>query len=184
MVYSTQLTKQAVAHRLILNAVRMIDQRHDPLAVHCVAASASSLLRELVAGRSQSYGSRLFGVVLYENTLADLETREPVWRIPSDPILQNAVMVVRQGIESGTIVSAEDVQVDMPKGVERQAMEAVVAPFNFMKHGDRDASGLLDEAKVQPILSTVHAISAYAMLFPGAVLPEEVQSFIEAHISV
>lgn len=160
----------------------MLAQGHDPLAVHCVAASASNLLRELVAGRGQTYGSRVLGAALFENALAQIERRSPVGQLPSNPAIDAAIFTVRQGIEDGTITSAQDVNVDMPKHVERQAMDAVVAPFNFMKHADKDANGLLHEGVLQPVQATAHAVAAYALLFPQADLPDEVQSFIGAHI--
>jgi hypothetical protein len=182
MAQGAQLTKQAVAHRLILSAVQMIEKGHDPLAVHCVAASASNLLRELVATRGQTYGSRVFGAALFENALARIERRVPVGRLPSDPVIDAIIDTVRQGIESGAINSAQDVDVEIPKHVERVAMNSVVAPFNFMKHADKDATTFLDEGDLRPIDATAHAIAAYALLFPGEALSDEVRSFLDSHV--
>lgn len=182
MTESVKLTKQAVAHRLILSAVRMISENFDPLAVHCLAASASNLLRELVATRGANYGSRVFGAALFENALAQVEGRPPIAGLPNEATINRAIAMVRQGIEDGEIRSAADVQVNMPKAVERQAMAAIVGPYNFMKHADRDALSLLDEAEIRPIESTAHAVAAYALLFPANALPQEIEEFINKHI--
>lgn len=182
MANGTILTKQAVADRLILSAVRLIAQDHDPIAVHCVAASATSLLRELVAGRGQNYGSRTFAAALFENALAQVENRKPLGTLPSDPTVDAAILTVRSGIESGAILSPEDIDVAMPKSVESQALSGVISPFNFMKHADRDPNGFLEETELQPIEATVHAVTAYSFLFPAAPLSQEVRDFLDAHV--
>src|SRR3546814_19849043 len=51
--------KMTAAERLMQNAVDMIDRKDDPLAIHVVASSALSLLRELVATSGDDYVTQL-----------------------------------------------------------------------------------------------------------------------------
>lgn len=178
------LTKQAVAHRLILSAVRMLHRNEDPLVVHATAACASNLLRELVGRRGQGYAARVFGVALYEAALASLEGRASIAELPKDPTVDAAVAIVRRGIEDGTISSAEDVDIGVPKSAEHDAMRPITAPFNFMKHSDRDSDAVLDEGSLQPIQAIAHAVAAYALLFPSEILPREVQEFLQAYLRI
>src|SRR3546814_16750620 len=56
---SAIVDKMTAAERLMQNAVDMIDRKDDPLAIHVVASSALSLLRELVATSGDDYVTQL-----------------------------------------------------------------------------------------------------------------------------
>jgi hypothetical protein len=183
-LHSVLLTKQAVAHRLILSAVRMLNHDSDPLVVHAIAASASNLLRELVARRGKNYGSRVFGVALYEAALAAAEGRPSVAQLPDDPAVAAAIAIIRHGIEEGTISGPEDVDIGIPRSIEHEVMQPITAPFNFMKHSDRDPDEVLDESSLRPVQAIAHAIAAYALLFPGDRLPDEVREFIGGYLGI
>ncbi len=69
----------------------------------------------------------------------------------------------------------------MPPHVERQLLAHISQPTNFLKHADRDSSGLIDLADVKPIEATMHAITAYAMLFPSDKLTSKAEQFVRRH---
>src|SRR3546814_6418267 len=61
----TIVDKMTAAERLMQNAVDMIDRKDDPLAIHVVASSALSLLRELVGTRGDDYVAQLIKDALF-----------------------------------------------------------------------------------------------------------------------
>src|SRR3546814_20118771 len=61
----TIVDKMTAAERLMQNAVDMIDRKDDPLAIHVVASSALSLLRELVGTRGDAYVAQLIKEALF-----------------------------------------------------------------------------------------------------------------------
>ncbi|MCP5397542.1 MAG: hypothetical protein H6918_12600 [Sphingomonadaceae bacterium] len=174
------LTKQAVAIRLINSAVSMIEAGIDPLAIHAIAASASNLLRELVAVRGPNYGSRVFASALFEQAIARVENRLAVADLPDDPEVEKAVQQIEDAIRNGQVSSPDDVVINMSGKIEAKAMRHISAPFNFMKHGDRDPDGLLNERELRPREALMHAISAFSFLFPNEPLEEATHAFVSS----
>ena len=171
-----KLTKQAAAHRLIQTAVRLCANPDDALAAHLIAASAFGLLRDLVAKRGQSFQSRAFAESMYYAALAHRRgERNP---FSDSPELMHVINLVCKGLEDGSVTSAADVKVSIPQRVERQMVAHIAQPTNFLKHADRDPNELIDLADVKPTEATMHAITAYALLFPSERLPPEIERFV------
>ena len=174
-----KLTKQAAAHRLIQSAVRLCENPDDALAAHLVAASAFGVLRDLVAKRGQSYQSRAFALSMYYAA----RNRKDGKRTPFDeiPELARVMDLIDEGIEDGSVTSETDIGVSMEQHAEWQLLSHISQPTNFLKHADRDPDELIDMADVRPIEATIHAIGAYAMLFPSEMLTAELEQFVLRH---
>jgi hypothetical protein len=174
-----KLTKQAAAHRLIQSAVRLCENADDALAAHLVAGSALGLLRDLVAKRGQSYSSRAWAESMFYAARNHKEGKRTPF--DDDPQLARVIRLICKGIEDGSLTSAEDVKVRMSLQAEKQLLAHISQPTNFLKHADRDPNNLIDLADVKPIEATMHAITAYAMLFPKDRIPAELEKFVLRH---
>ena len=146
--------KMTAAERLMQNAVDMIDRKDDPLAIHVVASSALSLLRELVGTSGDDYVARLIKDGLFRET------------------------VVR-GIEEGGWKTAADVVVATPKNEVRAWLDYIFKPYNFLKHADRDPLATLDEGDFDPEGALAHAMTAYLMARGDGKLPETFTAFLK-----
>src|SRR3546814_16330995 len=95
----TIVDKMTAAERLMQNALDMIDRKDDPLAIHVVASSALSLLRELVGTRGDDYVAQLIKDALFraaQSTIQGLPTG-----LPESETVDHIFETVVHGIESG-----------------------------------------------------------------------------------
>lgn len=170
------LTKQAAAHRLILAGVRMIARSDDPLAVHVVASSALNLIRELIQSRGPNYLTLAFREGIYRFALSRAQGEPDPFPITAevDSLIDWIVHLIR----SGQVASADDIVISGFQLDERKALDAVIGPFNFLKHAQRDPLATLNEEDIDPLEALTHAISAFSFLFPGERLPDEVAQFL------
>ena len=157
----------------------MLDRGDDPLAVHVTAASALSILKELLEQRGKSFQSRAFTEGMYQAALSRRQGKPPM---QMGEEVDRVVGLILAGIEDGSIRSSSDVNLSLSKGDEYELLRHITAPFNFLKHASRDPAGLIDEGEVKPIEATIYAVAAYSMLFPGDHLPPEVMSFVDSHV--
>jgi hypothetical protein len=173
------LNKEAAAHRLIVAAVEMCERGDEPLAIHVVASSAFGILRELIAKRGTNYGTQAFKAMLFY-AATQKQKGVDVFNVQDDE-LDDAVDLVIQMIESGKISHPNHIQYEMPKHIEFGLSKFIRDPFNFLKHADRDGDSHLPEGDVEPILATMSAISAFAILFPERPVPPQLQAFLTKH---
>lgn len=135
-----------------------------------------NMLRELVQQRGPSYAARAFREGLYQAGMAVNEGKPSGF--PPNEELDRIIGEVSHAIGSGVVRDPRDLEVTLPAAEERRLLDHIVRPFNFLKHADQDPLGTLDEADVRPLDALTHAITAYAMLFPGEALDDEVGSFL------
>ncbi len=173
------LTKQAAAHRLIQSAVHMIEAEQDALAIHVVAASAVNLLRELLAERGPGLVEQTLQYGLWSAAKFRIEGKPT--GLPEDEALDAIIDEVVQRIESGVVESHLDLNIKGAPQSERQFLDPILRPFNYLKHAQRDPLATLNETDVKPTYALNIAIAAYHFLFPGETMTADVVAFSQGH---
>lgn len=169
--------KLTAAERLMQNAVDMIDRKDDPLAIHVVASSALSLLRELVGTSGDDYVAQLIKDGVFRAAQAKLQGLPT--GMPDAEAIDHIVETVTHGIEAGAIKSAADIVIVTPKKEVRAWLDYIFKPYNFLKHADRDPLATLDESDFDPEGALAHAVTAYLMARGDGKLPETFTAFLK-----
>ncbi len=162
--------KMTAAQRLIQSAVEMLDRKDDPLAVHVVASSALSLLRELVGAEGDDYVARVLNEALFRAAQAQLQGLPT--GMPEAQEIEEIVDRVVAGIEAGAVKSPTDIIITTPKKEVRAWLDYIFKPYNFLKHADRDPLATREEADFDPEGALAHAMTAYLMARGDGRLPE------------
>lgn len=169
--------KMAAAERLIQSAIDMLDRKDDVLAVHVVASSALSLLRELVASEGDDYVARVLKDSVFRAAQAELQGLPT--GMPEAAAIEAIVDKVVEGIEAGAVKSAADIVIATPKKEVRAWLDYIFKPYNFLKHADQDPLATLDEADFDPEGALAHAMTAYLMARGDGELPEPFTVFLK-----
>ena len=169
--------KMTAAERLMQNAVDMIDRKDDPLAIHVVASSALSLLRELVGTSGDDYVAQLIKDGVFRAAQAKLQGLPT--GMPDAEAIDHIVETVTHGIEAGAIKSAADIVIVTPKKEVRAWLDYIFKPYNFLKHADQDPLATLDESDFDPEGALAHAMTAYLMTRGDGKLPETFTVFLK-----
>jgi len=177
---SVKITKQAAARQLIQSAVRMCSDSSDAMAAHLIAASALGIIRDLIAKRGHTYQSRALSEGFFAAAKARLKGEPDIF--PQNPEFDKIVDNIAVKIRDGSIKRAGDVLVQMPQHFERTLTAHIFGPAGFLKHADRRPDEVIDLADVRPIEATMHAITAYALLFPAQRISPEVERFVHMHV--
>src|SRR3546814_136054 len=130
------------------NAVDMIDRKDDPLAIHVVASSALSLLRELVATSGDDYVTQLVKDGLFRAAQSKIQGLPTGMR--ESETIDHIVDTVVRGIDEGGWKTATDVVIATPKKEVRAWLDYIFKPYNFLKHADQDPLATLDESDFDP----------------------------------
>lgn len=143
------------------------------------ASSALSILRELLNRRGASFQQRVLTEAFYHYAQLKI-AGEPLPDLGDE--LHRVVAEIAAAIQHGTIRSATDLTLNLDQSDERQLLQHIIKPFNFLKHANKDPADLLLEEEVKPVEATIYAISAFALLFPQDALPDDVREFISPHL--
>ena len=162
--------KMTAAERLMQSAVDMLERKDDPLAVHVVATSALSLLRELVATEGDDYVARLLNEAVFHAAQAKLQGLPT--GLPEAQAVDDIVDKIVGGIEAGAVNSPAEKQI-------RAWLDYIFRPYNFLKHADQDPLATLDEADFDPEGALAHAMTAYLMARGDGELPEPFTVFLK-----
>jgi len=179
MTADIALTKQAAARRLISSAVIFARVEGDPLAIHLLAASALNMLRELLRGRGPDYVARAMIEGLFR--AASCVARGEPAPFPTDAYTYELLREIADGIVSGHLQSVDDINVT-GRSIEFEHLKHITGPFNFLKHADRDPLEHLNESAFRPVETILHAVCAYAMIFPDQRLDTHVANFAMEHV--
>ena len=169
--------KMTAAERLMRSAIDMLERKDDPLAVHVVATSALSLLRELVATEGDDYVARLLNEAVFHAAQAKLQGLPT--GLPETQAVDDIVDKIVGGIEAGAVNSPADIVIVTPKKQIRAWLDYIFRPYNFLKHADRDPLATLDEADFDPEGALAHAMTAYLMVRGDGQLPEPFTVFLK-----
>ena len=173
------IDKLTAAERLILSGIVMVERNDDPLAVHVVAASALSLLRELIDKGGDNHAAMVLQQGLF-HAAAARRAGTPV-NLPTSPEIDALIDDVAAGIEKGAIKHPSDLTVTLDAKELHKLLGYITRPFNFLKHAQKDPLATLDESDVDGTGAIMHAVTAYTMLCPAEPLPEQVGAFLRAH---
>jgi len=160
-------------------AVDLANKDGDQLAIYLLATSALNILRELLRKRGPDYVTR--GVLEGMFKFAQQRARGEPLGFEADANTNQLIDRIAAGIRNGSIKSAQDLRAT-GRSPEYDTLRYITLPYNFMKHADRDPLAHLQENHVKPTEAILHSITAYAMLFPGELLPEMVLSYAAANV--
>ncbi len=169
------IDKPEAAERMIVAAIGMSDRGDDPLAIHVVASSALSLLRELIEKGGDNYIEQVLKLGLFHAASARL--KGGAINLPTNPQIDRLIEKVMGGLEDGEIKQASDLTITLDKEELRKLLDYITRPFNFLKHAQRDPLATLDEGDVEPEGTIVHALAAFSMICPGNALPDQIAPF-------
>src|SRR3546814_9879022 len=140
----TIVDKMTAAERLMQNAVDMIDRKDDPLAIHVVASSALSLLRELVGTRGDDYVAQLIKDALFRAAQSKIQGLPT--GMPESATVDHTVEPVVLGIEEGGWKTAADVVIATPKQEDRARHDYILKKSEEQK------------SKLQSLISLSYAV--------------------------
>ncbi len=173
------VTKLDAAERLIVTGIVMLERGDDPLAVHVVAASALNMLRELIHHGGDNYVTQVLKQGLFHAANAELSGK-PI-TLPTNTYIEEMIDRVVVGIKDGEFNGPAALPVEIDTANARKLLDYIIAPFNFLKHAQRDPLATLDESDVDPKSAIMHALTAYGMLAPGKPLPNVIERFLMAN---
>lgn len=165
---NVELTKGAVATRLIKAAIRSFFREDDPLSTYLLSSTAHRLLYDLLEKRgvhpvrsAAAKGALHFAqkIVAGEAYSGPEEGRE---------LIERMVPFVR----SGEIKSWQEAEAFFSQGAVGEAIRIIRAPYNFMKHADRDFEAALSEDKFDAESELLIAVSIFEEVFPDANVQE------------
>jgi hypothetical protein len=139
------LTKLAVAERQLHAAIRMALSDDEPLAVHTVAAAAYRILRDIKQkrGKNDLVDAYAAGIFYVARDLSVGKISGVPGTMGDAPELVKLIVEVANEIKAGTIKSAADIPLTIPRHAERKHWEKFNAPANFLKHADLDADDVI-----------------------------------------
>jgi hypothetical protein len=165
------LRKEAAAQRQIDAAIRMILHGEDELAVHSVAAAAYGILRGLKKKHGRGEVRDRFGlaIFLYASDLESGKIDALPESITVSKWLADTIMLITAEIKAGRVKTAEDVIKKLAIKGEASYWAEFNQSANFLKHADRDPSGVLDPDKLttETEMMLGSAISAYIEIMGG-----------------
>jgi hypothetical protein len=173
------IDKLEAAERLIVAGIGMSERGEDPLAIHVVASSTLSLLRELIQANGDNYAARVLKEGLFHAASFELAGK-PV-PLPTTPEIDALIHNVAAGINGGQIKTSDDIKVTLNTDELRDLLAYIIRPFNFLKHAQRDPLATLDDDDVDPQGTIIHALTAYGMLRPTQALPDTIAPFLAKH---
>ncbi|KAB7644144.1 hypothetical protein [Polymorphobacter fuscus] len=173
------IDKAGAAERMVISAIMMAERGEDPLAIHVVAASALSILRDLIDKAGQDYVDQVLRIGAF--TVASARVNgEPVM-LPTNPGMDALVERVACGIKVGEVTNASDLIIGLTAAERRQLLNYIIQPYNFLKHADRDPLATLDDSDIDPHGAIAHALTALGMVSPGKSLPDEIKPYLVRH---
>jgi hypothetical protein len=173
------INKLDAAERLITSAIAMSERNDDPLAIHVVASSALSLLRELIKGGGDDYGIRVLREGLFIAASARIKGEELT--IPVTEEMEPVIEKVMSGIERGEVTQASDLVFNFDPDEIHKLLSFLTRPYNSLKHAQRDPLATMDEGDFDPQGAIIHALTAMGMVDPTRQCGDYVVSFLEKH---
>lgn len=173
------IDKPEAAERMIVAAIGMSDRGDDPLAIHVVASSALSLLRELIEKGGDNYVEQVLKLGLFHAASARLNG--DAITLPTNPQIDALIEKVMGGLAGGELKQPSDLTITLDKDELRKLLDYITRPFNFLKHAQRDPHATLDDGEAEPDGTIVHALTAFSMICPGKALPEQIAPFLAKH---
>ncbi|MYH58953.1 MAG: hypothetical protein F4145_13380 [Boseongicola sp. SB0675_bin_26] len=143
------INKLAAAEQQLAAAIRMYFMEEDALAIHSVASAAHSLYADLLRHRGKDPAFHIFGFGVLsvakryvdgDLTNKDLES----WGEGTLEAIQPFVDILRENPE----LDINEFTVSGSAEEARKFYGKIRHAYNFLKHADRDASAVLDSAKI------------------------------------
>ena len=155
----TFINKLSVGERHLAAAIRMYFLNVDPLATHIVSSAAHNILADLLKDRGKdasiqgvTYGLLRAAKDLHRGQITEDEIRS--WG-------EGALSLVKQCsnlFEDDSPFDIDKFSTSAPSSFSRAYWTDRRRSYNYLKHADRDAKELLDEAMINNEDTIVHAI--------------------------
>jgi len=145
----TFINKLSVGERQLAAAIRMYFLNEDPLAIHTVSSAAHNVLADLLKdrGKDASIHGIVYGLLRAARGLNEGEITENDIRAWGDGAL-DVVKEYSALFDLDPEFDIDQVLTQAPPSFARAYWEDKRRSYNFLKHADRDAKGLLDEATI------------------------------------
>jgi hypothetical protein len=158
------LNKLASAARLIDAAIRMHKSGEDQLAVYVVASAGYRVLRDIREQRGNSHYAEGFQMGLFYMARDFLRGTLPSNLPAEHPELMTTVEQVAQLMKTGVVETFSDIRVSTSRRAEREHWQRINKPYNFLKHADQDADGLLGLDSIDVELPITGASAIYKQI--------------------
>lgn len=151
--------KLSVAKRQLDAAIRMYFAGEDSIAVHTVASAAFNVFSDLLEkrGKDASVHGFIYGAIRAAKDLREGKLTEDDIRSWGEGAL-DLVRSYDSLFDEDPDVDIDQVTGNAPQGWARQFWLNKREAYNFVKHADRDADGLLDEASINNEDILMHAL--------------------------
>lgn len=158
------INKLSVGERQLTAAIRMYFLKEDPLAIHIVSSAAHNVLADLMKerGKDASVHGIVYGLLRAAKDLHEGEITEDEIRAWGEGALE-AVSEYRCLFEDNPDLNIGDISSVAPSNFSWAYWSDKRRSYNYLKHADRDAKELLDEAVInnedtifQAIVCSIH----------------------------
>lgn len=153
------VNKLSVGERQLAAAIRMYFLELDPLAIHTVSSAAHNVLADLLQerGKDASVHGVIYGIIraakdLHSGAITEKEIQN--WG-------EGAFELVKQYsklFEEDPDLDLDQINSSAPSEFVRAYWADRRRSYNYLKHADRDARALLDEATINNEDTILHAI--------------------------
>lgn len=154
------INKLSAGERQLSAAIRMYFLEEDPLAIHTVASAAHNVLADLLAhrGKDASIHGVVYGLLRAAKDFHEGELTEDDIRAWGEGALE-AIRQYADMFAKDPNLDIDTVASSAPPDFARAFWAEKRSSYNYLKHGDRDAAGLLDAAKINNEDTILHAIT-------------------------
>lgn len=145
----TFINKLSVGERQLAAAIRMYFLSEDRLAIHTVSSAAHNVLADLLKdrGKDASVHGNVYGLLRAARDLHEGEITEDDIRAWGDGALE-LVKEYRSLFDDDPQFDIDEILSRAPPSVSRAYWDDKRRAYNYLKHADRDAKELLDEATI------------------------------------
>lgn len=143
------INKLSVGERQLAAAIRMYFLEFDPLAVHTVSSAAHNVLADLLQdrGKDASVHGVIYGIMRAAKDLHSGEITEGEIREWGDGALE-LIKEYSELFEDNPDLDIDQISSSAPPDHQRAYWSDRRRAYNYLKHADRDARVLLDEATI------------------------------------
>ncbi|MDQ2092306.1 hypothetical protein [Marimonas arenosa] len=143
------INKLSVGERQLAAAIQMYFLELDPLAIHTVSSAAHNVLADLLQerGKDASVHGVVYGFFRAAKDLHSGEITEDDIRKWGDGALE-LVQQYKKLFEDDPELHFDQISSDSPAEERRAYWSDRRRAYNYLKHADRDAQALLDEATI------------------------------------
>lgn len=143
------LNKMSAGERQLASAIRMYFLEEDALAVHTISSAAHNILADLLQarGKDASVHGSMYGLLRLARDFHEGQISEGDIRKMGDGAIDVA-QDLQHLFGNDQDFNVEEIATSAPPEHRRAYWAEMRRSYNYLKHADRDANELLDEASI------------------------------------